>query len=221
MAKEWILNMATNRWGLNKKNSVGPVSNWIRECQPKTVMDWENCYYKKLSEFLKSKNIEISPKDYIIHLGQKLYVKITEVIQAEIEQVNENDCVEYIFNLLINRTFDGYQTEIKTIYGQLEQILKTEIKPAPDEWDRLYNVDFYIQVKDKYIGLQIKPISYEQTPQVHNWKAWLSQSHKKFEQKFGGKVFILLSVKKGNQKEIFNKEITTEILSEIRRLKDE
>jgi len=30
MAKEWILNMATNRWKLNQKNSVGPVSEWIR-----------------------------------------------------------------------------------------------------------------------------------------------------------------------------------------------
>ncbi len=28
MAKEWILNMATNRWGLNKKTSVGPVAQW-------------------------------------------------------------------------------------------------------------------------------------------------------------------------------------------------
>jgi len=37
MAKEWILNMATNRWGLNKKDSVGPVSQWIRECGPKTI----------------------------------------------------------------------------------------------------------------------------------------------------------------------------------------
>ncbi len=43
-----------------------------------------------------------------------------------------------------------------------------EIKPAPDEWDRLYNVDFYIQVGEKYIGLQIKPISYEQTPEIYN-----------------------------------------------------
>jgi len=34
MAKEWILNMATYRWGLNKKDSVGPVSSWIRECGP-------------------------------------------------------------------------------------------------------------------------------------------------------------------------------------------
>lgn len=26
MTKEWILNIATNRWRLNKKDSVGPVS---------------------------------------------------------------------------------------------------------------------------------------------------------------------------------------------------
>ncbi len=44
MAKEWILNMATNRWGLNKKNSVGPVSQWIRECGPKTIKEWEEFY---------------------------------------------------------------------------------------------------------------------------------------------------------------------------------
>jgi len=36
MAKEWILNMATNRWGLNKKSMVGPVAQWIREVSPKT-----------------------------------------------------------------------------------------------------------------------------------------------------------------------------------------
>jgi hypothetical protein len=54
MAKEWILNMATNRWGLNKKNSVGPVSQWIRECNPKTIEDWENFYFKKLANFLRS-----------------------------------------------------------------------------------------------------------------------------------------------------------------------
>jgi len=53
MPKEWILNMATNRWGLNKKESVGPVSQWIRECAPKNLEEWENFYYKKLEEFLK------------------------------------------------------------------------------------------------------------------------------------------------------------------------
>ncbi len=70
MAKEWILNMATNRWGLNKKNSVGPVSRWIRECAPKTVKEWENYYNKKLGEFLKSKGINLSPREYIEDLGK-------------------------------------------------------------------------------------------------------------------------------------------------------
>lgn len=94
-------------------------------------------------------------------------MKITEVIQAEIEEVTEEDCIQYIYNLVINRTYDGYLTEIKTIYGKLQRDLGVEIKPAPDEWDRLYNVDFYIQVGDKYIELQIKPITYEQTPEVY------------------------------------------------------
>jgi 23S rRNA (adenine2503-C2)-methyltransferase len=30
MAKEWVLNQAMNRRGLNKKSSVGPVSDLIR-----------------------------------------------------------------------------------------------------------------------------------------------------------------------------------------------
>jgi len=219
MAKEWILNMATNRWGLNKKNSVGPVSQWIRECKPKTIKDWEEFYYSKLDELLRSKKICLSPQEYIKYLGIKLYVKITEVIQAEIEEVTEEDCIQYIYNLVINRTYDGYLTEIKTIYGKLQRDLGVDIKPAQDEWDRLYNVDFYIEVGDKYIGLQIKPITYEQTPEIYKWKEWLGKTHKKFEKDHGGKVFIVFSIKKDNRKEIYNPEVVDEIKKEIQRLK--
>ncbi len=133
--------------------------------------------------------------------------------------MTEEDCIQYIYNLVINRTYDGYLTEIKTIYGKLQKELGVEIKPAPDEWDRLYNVDFYIQVGDKYIGLQIKPITYEQTPEIYRWKEWLSKTHKKFEEKFGGKVFIIFSIKKDNKKEIYNPEVIEEIRKEIERLK--
>ena len=118
---------------MNKKNSVGPVSQWIRDCCPKTIKDWEQFYYKKLDDFLKSKGISLSPMEYIEYMGRKLYVKITEVIHAEIEEVSEEDCIQYIYNLVINRTYDGYLTEIKTIYGKLQKDLGVEIKPAPDE----------------------------------------------------------------------------------------
>ena len=147
MAKEWILNQSMNRWGLNKKRSVGPVSELIRKCAPKELEDWERYYYEN-----------VHPKGHLEELGRKLYVKITEVIQSEVEEVTEQDCINYIKEVVINRTFKGYQTEIQTIYGQLQNILEVSVEPAPDEWDRLYNVDFFIEVNDKYIGLQIKPL---------------------------------------------------------------
>lgn len=218
MAKEWVLNIATNRWGLNKKNSVGPVSLWIRECAPKSVQEWESFYYNKLAEMLVEKEISLSPQEYIQDLGRKLYTKITEVLHAEIERITEEDCIQYIYNLVVNRTYEGYLTEVKTVYGKMQRELGIQIEPAPDEWDRLYNVDFYIAVADKYIGLQIKPITYEQTPEIHRWKEWLSRTHQAFERDKGGKVFIIFSVRQDDKKEILNPEVIDEIREEIKRL---
>jgi len=215
MPKEWILNMATNRWGLNKKESVGPVSLWIRECDPKNVEEWKSFYYERLEEFLQRKGINLSASEYLIDLGRKLYVKISEVMKSEIENITEEDCVNYIYELVIKRTFEGYRTEIETIYGQLQNILEVEIKPAPDKWDRLYNIDFYIEIPEKIIGLQIKPISYEQTPEIYKWKEWLSRTHERFEKEVGGKVFIIFSLKRDKKKEILNKEVIEEIKKEL------
>lgn len=135
MAKEWILNGANMRWGLTRKSKVGPVSELIRKCAPKTLQQWQNYYFKN-----------IYPVSHLEDLGRKLYVKVTEVCQAEIESVDEQDCIDFIVKLVINRTFDGYQSEIQTIYGQLENRLDVKIEPAPDKWDRKYNVDFFIKV---------------------------------------------------------------------------
>lgn len=148
MAKEWILNSAMNRFQLNFKRNVGPTSESIRQCAPKTVDEWRDYYFKN-----------VRPREHIEELGRKLYVKITEVIHAEVQEITEQDCIEYMVQLVIERTFDGYMTEIKTIYGQLERDLQRKIEPASDEWDRLFNVDFFIRIKDKYIGIQIKPVN--------------------------------------------------------------
>lgn len=211
MAKEWILNIATNRWGLNKKNSVGPVALWIRECQPKTVSDWEEYYFRKLRDFLKEKGMNFEPEEYITHLGLKLYIKISETLAAEIDEVTENDCVDYIRNLLINRTYDGYQNEVKAIYEYLENLLGVKIHPAPDKWDRLYNVDFFIKTDDKLVGLQIKPLTYEQLPEIHKWREWLERTHKKFKNEQGGEVFIIFTTTKDRKKVIHNIEAIDKI----------
>jgi len=219
MAKEWILNIATNRWGLNKKDRVGPVSEWIRECAPKGIDEWKIYYFDKLRVFLQKKDIPLEPSDYLEDLGKKLYTKITEVIRAEIDEVSEEDCIDYIYSLVINRTFEGYRNEVDTVYKKLQIELSVEIKPAPDEWDRLYNVDFYIEVEGKYLGLQIKPITYKQTPEIHKWEEWLSKTDRKFEEKFDGKVFTIFSIKRGDKKEIYNQEVINEIKELIGRLR--
>lgn len=38
--KEFVLNYATNRWGLNKKSNVGPTSDSIRLCAPNSMEEW-------------------------------------------------------------------------------------------------------------------------------------------------------------------------------------
>ncbi|MBW7887975.1 MAG: MjaI family restriction endonuclease [Bacteroidetes bacterium] len=208
MAKEWILNSAMNRFQLNFKRNVGPTSESIRKCSPKTLDEWRDYYFTN-----------VKPKEHIEGLGRKLYIKITEVIQSEVTEITEQDCVDYMIQLVINRTFDGYMTEIQTVYGQLQKILDVQIKPAPDEWDRLFNVDFFIQIKEKFIGLQIKPInSGIQLPEIFKEYALQEQSHQKFTEVFGGKVFYLFSAKVGEKKEIQNKEVINEINIEIKRL---
>jgi len=211
MAKEWILNSAMNRFQLNFKRNVGPTSESIRKCAPKDLGEWEEYYFSK-----------VKPKSHIKDLGRKLYVKITEVLPAEIDSVTEKDCIDYMIDMVISRTFDGYQTEIKTIYGQLEKELNQKISPAPDKWDRLYNVDFYIKIGQKYIGLQIKPTgNTSHIPEIFKERDIQKRTHEKFEKEFGGKVFYIISIKEGNKKIIHNREVINEIKKEINRLKNE
>jgi Mor family transcriptional regulator len=209
MPKEWILNSAVNRFQLNFKKNVGAVSEAIRKCSPKNIEEWRNYYFQN-----------VRSKEHIEELGKRLYVKVTEVIQAEVSEITLEDCINYMLQLVIDRTYDGYVTEIQTIYGQLQAELGIKIEPAPDEWDRLFNVDFYIKIAEKYIGLQIKPINKGiQLPEIFKEYALQEKSHQEFTKKFGGKVFYLFSTSVEGKKEIQNKEVIEEIRAEIERLK--
>ena len=64
------------------------------------------------------------------------------------------------------------------------------------------NVDFFIQVKGKYIGIQIKPTTLKHTFEGYKWKEMQETSHRKFQKKFGGKVFKLPELCKGNENQL-------------------
>jgi hypothetical protein len=81
-------------------------------------------------------------------------------------------------------------------------------------------VDFYIEVEGKFIGLQIKPASgVSHIPQICKERDLQKETHRKFQEKCGGKVFYIVSVKEGGRKVIANKEVIEEIRAEIVRLR--
>jgi hypothetical protein len=93
-------------------------------------------------------------------------------------------------------------TEIKTIYEQLGKELQVKIEPAPDEWGRLFNVDFFIRIRDNYIGIQIKPVNQGiQLSQIFKEKGLQLKTHEKFTKQYGGKVFYIFSSKVGKKRD--------------------
>jgi|GEM_PF-268640 len=207
MPKEWILNQANMRRGLTKKSRVGPVLELKRKFEPKTFQDWQKYYMGNAYS-----------KEHLERLGEILYLKVTDVCKAEIEDITEEDCIHFIYNLVINKTFDGYQSKIHTIYGQLQKILDIKIEPLPDEWDRGYNVDYFMKVNNKYIGLQIKLAGYEYITQIINEREQQEKTHEKFTEKYDAKVFYIISITSGKNKIIYNTDIIEEIKGEIERL---
>lgn len=44
--KEKVLNYACQTYQLSRPNKVGAVMTLIRECQPKTIQEWEQWYFE-------------------------------------------------------------------------------------------------------------------------------------------------------------------------------
>ena len=183
-----------------------------------------NSYYLKISDDEKISDdlLELRNEIFNKYFKNRIFtIKITERISAEVEDITEENCIGHVYKRAIGRTYDGYQSEIRTIYGQLQQALGVKVEPALDEWDRRYNVDFFIEINGKYIGLRIKPTTFKHTFEDYKWKEMQEISHRKFQEKFGGKVFTVFSVKEGKKKVIHNPKVIEEIRKEIERLEKE
>jgi hypothetical protein len=100
----------------------------------------------------------------------------------------------------------------------LENFLGVELKPAPDKWDRLYNLDFCIEVNKKFIGIQMRSFTSKRAFENFKSTEFLEKSCK-FMKKFGGLIFIVFYVLVGERKVVYNLEIVQEIKKEIERLK--
>ncbi|MDD2595536.1 MAG: MjaI family restriction endonuclease [Bacteroidales bacterium] len=216
--KEKVLNYACQTYQLSRPNKVGAVMALIRECQPQTIEEWEKWYFENAQT--DGKNSFKITKESLLELGERLYAKITEVVipewQDAFNHLTKEDCIDYIYNLTINRTFDGYLREKSVVNDGLAKIFpELTFDESDPELDHAGDIDYIAKVGKKAIGIQIKPVTAKANFGSYSLTERMKASFADFEEKFGGKVFIVFSL----DGEIANKEVIEDIRKEIERLK--
>lgn len=216
--KEKVLNYACQIYQLSRPNKVGAVMALIRECQPKTIDEWEKWYFEKA--YTDGKNPAKITNETIEELGERLYVKITEIVipewQEAFKQLTLQDCIDYIHNLTINRTYDGFYREKSVVTDILaKRFPDVKFIESSPELDHAGDIDYLGWVGDKAFGIQIKPVTARANFGNYSPSERMKASFREFEKKYGGKVFIIFSI----DDEIKNNEVFKEVEEEIRRLK--
>jgi len=220
--KEKVLNYASNNYQLTRPSKVDTVMALIRECQPKTIEAWEKYYFQKA--YTKTKEKVKITKETLDELGERLYAKITEVVipewSAAFKDLTLQDCKDYIYELTIARTYDGFLLEKSIIEdGLAKRFPEVKFEESDAELDHAGDIDYIGKVGDKAFGIQIKPVTANANFGNYKISERMSMSFENFEKNYEGKVFIIFSSRDGSKKDIINKEIIAEIKNEIKRLR--
>jgi len=215
--KEKVLNYACQTYQLSRPNKVGTVMALIRECQPKSFEEWQKWYFENAVTDGKTQN-KITPET-LKELGDSLYEKITTIVIPEwmdaFNQMTAEDCIEYIFNLTINRTYDGFIREKSVIEDNLAKVFpNVRFEESDPELDHAGDIDYLGWVGDKAFGIQIKPVTAKANFGNYSATERMKASFNDFTEKYGGNVFIVFSI----EDKIQNQEVIKQIASEIKRL---
>lgn len=215
--KEKVLNYATQTYQLSRPNKVGTVMALIRECQPKTIEDWEQWYFENANT--DGKTPTKITKESLAELGERLYVKIKEIVIPEwteaFNQLTLQDCIDYIHNLTINRTFDGFIREKSVIEDNLaKEFPNVKFEESDPELDHAGDIDYLGWIGDKAFGIQIKPVTVKANFGNYSATERMKASFDDFTKKFGGQVFVVFSI----DDKIKNEEVIEQIAKEIKRL---
>lgn len=219
--KEHVLNYACQLYQLSRPNKVGAVMALIRDCQPSSLEQWKDWYFENAYTATKNpKKVTKVTMESLVELGERLYNKIQEFVIPEWEeafrQLTMQDCIDYIYNVTINRTYDGYIREKSVVNDNLAKRFKDVIFEESDpELDHAGDIDYVAKVGKYQFGIQIKPVTASANFGGYSLSERMKASFEDFTEKYGGKVFIVYS-----QKEVItNKEVVDEIEKEIARLK--
>ena len=217
--KEHVLNYACQLYQLSRPAKVGAVMALIRECQPSSYEEWKKWYFENAYTATKSP-VKLS-LDSLTELGERLYEKIQTFVipdwQEAFSQLTLQDCIDYIYNLTINRTYDGYIREKSVVNdGLAKKFPNVVFKESDPELDHAGDIDYVAEVGNYQFGIQIKPVTANANFGGYSLSERMKASFNDFTEKYGGKVFIVYS-QKG---EIANTEVIDSIREEIERLQN-
>jgi len=189
----------------------------IRECQPKTFEEWGKFYFEKA--YTKTKKPIKVTKDILSELGKRLYEKITTVVIPEwteaFSQITLQDCIDYVYEVTVHRTYDGFIREKSVINDNLaKKFPSVRFEESDSELDHAGDIDYIGWVGDKAFGIQIKPITAQSSFGNYSVSERVKASFEEFTEQFGGKVFIVFCEKE----KIKNEEVIEQIAEEIKRL---
>ena len=217
--KEHVLNYACQLYQLSRPAKVGAVMALIRECQPSSYEEWKEWYFENAYTTTKSP-VKLSLES-LTELGERLYEKIQTFVipdwQEAFSQLTLQDCIDYIYNLTINRTYDGYIREKSVVNdGLAKKFANVVFKESDPELDHAGDIDYVAEVGNYQFGIQIKPVTANANFGGYSLSERMKASFNEFTEKYGGKVFIVYS-QKG---EIANTEVIESIREEIERLQN-
>jgi hypothetical protein len=139
--------------------------------------------------------------------------------QAAFAELSLQDCKDYIYNLTINRTYEGFIREKSVVNdGLAKHFPEVKFIESDNDLDHAGDIDYLGFISDKKaFGLQIKPITAKANFGNYSVSERMKANFQDFKKKYHGKVFIIFSLKG----EIGNKGIIKEIKIETKRLKKE
>jgi hypothetical protein len=218
--KEKVLNYTCQTFQLSRPNRVGAVMSLIRECQPKSITEWEAWYLA--NAITASKEPKRVTKQALEELGDRLHHKITSIVipewEAAFQELTREDCIAYIYNLTISRTYDGYIREKSVVYDVLAKHFPNIVfEETPPELDHSGDVDYFGYVGEKAFGIQIKPTTAKANFGNYSVSERMKGSFADFTKEYSGKVFIIFSL----DGEVANPDILPEIAAEVQRLQAE
>ena len=167
------LNLYYNQGQFNHPERIGYVMKLIRSLRPLTEAEWRAWYLTHVHDMV-----------YI----EQLAAEMCHTIPSEL-RISQDDCLEYILDVMFHRTFCGYDRE-KAALALLRERVCSDIREAPSVWDTRYFIDFFVHKrKCRMVGIQLKPASfyaggYQDTVSI-------TEKMERFQQKYDAFAYVL------------------------------